>query len=279
MDTPCVSLTFSPSGNYLATAHVDRLGIYLWFNKTLYTHISLHPITDEDQVTESLPLTGINQEPLNCLIDDDECAHISKEQIENSITMSGLDDTRWQNLLNLDSIKKRNKPLQPKKSLIPAPFFLPTIESIDLQFDIKSSLIKNDSNNKVIPETFMQTVFAQQLMKAYTLNDYEQLFKQLKLMNPSTLNYEVRSLSNEANGNSELMVKFLELINQLSQNNNNFELLQSYLGVFLKYNGLNLGQHSDIVNIIEQISSNNSWKKLENDFLLCLSIVEYMKNN
>jgi len=64
-------LTFSPTGSYLATAHADRLGIYLWFNKTLYNHVSLRPITEEDQITEPLPLTGINQESLECPDDED----------------------------------------------------------------------------------------------------------------------------------------------------------------------------------------------------------------
>uniref|UniRef100_A0A2S2PSE4 WD repeat-containing protein 36 n=1 Tax=Schizaphis graminum TaxID=13262 RepID=A0A2S2PSE4_SCHGA len=278
VDTPCVSLTFSPTGSYLATAHADRLGIYLWFNKTLYNHVSLRPITEEDQITESLPLTGINQESLECPIDEDTDEYISKVQIENTITMSGLNDARWQSILNLDAVKKRNKPLQPPKAPAAAPFFLPTIQSLDFQFDLKG-VDKNDSNTKVIPETLMQTVFAQQLLKASSLNDYQVLFDQLKLMGPSALNYEVRSLSPEAGGTYELMVKFLELLKQISTNNKDFELSQSYLGVFLKYNGRALAQRPEAINSIEQLSKHNAWEQLQNNFLLCLSIVEYMKNN
>lgn len=257
---------------------MDRLGIYLWLNKTLYTHISLHAVTEEDQITQFLPLTGVQQEPLNCPIDDDKSVYSPKKQIENALTTSGLDDARWKNLLNLDCIKKRNKPLQPKKS-ISAPFFLPTIESIDLQFDMKDSFTKNNSNNKMALENLMQTPFARQLIKAQTFEDYQSLFEQLKLIGPSTLNYEIRALLPEAGGNVDLMVKFLELIKQVSANNNNFELLQSYLGVFLKYNGLTLVQQSDKINILEHLSKYDSWEKLENDFLLCLSIIEYVKNN
>jgi len=263
----------------LATAHVDRLGIYLWFNKTLYSHISLRHITEENQIIESLPSTGLNQESLNCSIDDNRIVNISVEQIENSITTSGLNDAKWQNILNLDSIKKRNKPIQPKKPLLTAPFFLPTIQSIDLQFDTGNLLATNNSTNKVVPKTFMQTAFAQQLTKAETLSDYQTLFEHLKLIGPSTLNYEIRGLSPEAGGNFELMVKFLELIKLVSKSNNNFELLQSYLGVFLKYNGRTLAQRTDAIHILEKMSIDNTWTKLENNFMLCLSIVDYMKNN
>lgn len=272
-------MTFSPTGNYLATAHVDCLGIYLWFNKSLYTHISLRPVTDEDQIIESLPLTGINQESLKCPIVEENDEYATIEQIENTITMSGLNDARWQNILNLDAVKKRNKPLQPPKTLASAPFFLPIIQSVDFQFDIEGALSKKDSDHKVGPETLMQTVFSQQLIKAQTLDDYQALFDQLKLMGPSALNYEVRCLSPEAGGTIDLMVKFLELLKQVSEKNNNFELTQSYLGVFLKYNGRALAHQQEAINSLEEISKHNPWNQLQNDFLLCLSIVDYMKNN
>lgn len=272
-------MTFSPTGSYLATAHADHLGIYLWFNKSLYTHISLRPIVEEDQIVEPLPLTGVNYDSLECPIDTDNDEYISKKQIENMITMSGLDDARWQNILNLDAVKKRNKPLHPPKAPAAAPFFLPTIQSVDFKFDIEGALSKDDSNNKIAPETLMQTVFAQQLLKAQSLNDYQSLFDQLKVMGPSALNYEIRSLSPEAGGTYELMVKFLELLRQVCENNKDFELTQSYLGVFLKHNGRALAQQPKAIESLEQLSQHNPWEQLQNDFLLCLSIVDYMKNN
>lgn len=272
-------MTFSPTGSHLATAHVDCLGIYLWFNKSLYTHISLRPVTNEDHIIESLPLTGINQESLKCTIIEESDEYISRKQIENTINTSGLCDARWRNILNLDVVKKKNKPLQPPKAVASAPFFLPVIHSVDFKFDIEEALSKNDSKNKIDPETFMQTVFSQQLIKAQTLDDYQVLFNQLKVMGPSALNYEVRCLSPEAGGTFELMIKFLELLKQVLEKNNDFELLQSYLGVFLKYNGRALAQQPKAINILEEISKHNPWNQLQKDFLFCLSIVEYMKNN
>lgn len=273
-------MTFSPTGSYLASAHADCLGIYLWFNKTLYTNISLRPISEdqENQLTESLPLTGINQNSIECPVDYVTDDNVSKEQIENMITMSGLDDARWQNILNLDIVKKRNKPLQPLKVPVAAPFFLPTIPSVNFQFDVDSELNKKKSTNKIDIETLMQTVFAQKLKRAQSFDDYQALFDQLKLMGPSALNYEIRSLSPEAGGSNELMFKFLDLLENVSKNNKDFELSQSYLGVFLKHNGQVLTQHPEGIKSLDRISK-QPWEKLQDDFLLCLSIVEYMKSN
>lgn len=43
------SLTFSPTGDYLATAHVDNVGIFLWANRTQFTNVSLHSIADDEE--------------------------------------------------------------------------------------------------------------------------------------------------------------------------------------------------------------------------------------
>lgn len=230
-------------------------------------------------MTESLPLTGVNSESIECHIEDEKDEYVSREQIDNLITMSTLDEARWQSILNLDTIKTRNKPLQPPKVSAAAPFFIPTIASVDFKFDLESASRNDDLKNKPLPETLVQSVFAQQLLKADTLEDYQALFDKLKCMGPSALNYEIRCLSPETGGTYELMMKFLELINQVSKNNKDFELSQSYLGVFLKHNGCALAQQPDAITILDQISKHNPWEELEKDFFLCLSIVDHMKNN
>lgn len=232
-------------------------------------------------MTESLPLTGVNPESIECPIEDEKDEYESKEQIDNMITMSTLDEARWQSILNLDTIKARNKPtLQPPNGADAAvPFFIPTIASVDFKFDLESAFRNDDSKNKPLPEILVQTVFAQQLLKADTLMDYHALFNKLKCMGPSALNYEIRCLSPETGGTYELMMKFLELLNLVSKNNKDFELSQSYLGVFLKHNGCALAQRPDAINILDEISKHNPWDELEKDFFLCLSIVDYMKSN
>jgi U3 small nucleolar RNA-associated protein 21 len=43
------------------------------------------------------------------------------------VTLSMLPRTQWQNLVHLDAIKARNKPIEPPKKPAAAPFFLPTL--------------------------------------------------------------------------------------------------------------------------------------------------------
>lgn len=43
--------------------------------------------------------------------------------------------SRWQTLLNLETIKARNKPKEAPKAPERAPFFLPTLPGVDNRFD------------------------------------------------------------------------------------------------------------------------------------------------
>lgn len=119
-EVPCVSLSLSPTGDILATAHVDYLGIFLWTNRTTYAKISLKALTP----TENPPLVSFPeclnehlQEKDTFTIDEgDDTQFVSREQVAlDLVTLSGLATSRWQNLLNLDIIKKRNKPKSAQK--------------------------------------------------------------------------------------------------------------------------------------------------------------------
>mgnify|MGYP001810922628 CR=1 FL=1 len=46
-------------------------------------------------------------------------------------TLSMLPRTQWQNLVHLDTIKARNKPMEPPTKPAAAPFFLPTLAGVD----------------------------------------------------------------------------------------------------------------------------------------------------
>lgn len=46
------SLSMSPSADFLVTSHVDSVGVYTWYNKTLLSHVSLAPLSDDYQPQE-----------------------------------------------------------------------------------------------------------------------------------------------------------------------------------------------------------------------------------
>ena len=60
-------------------------------------------------------------------IEDSKDIYETTDIFDDMITLSSFPKSRWQTLLNLESIKKRNKPIQPPQAPKLAPFFLPTI--------------------------------------------------------------------------------------------------------------------------------------------------------
>lgn len=106
----CVSLAFSANGNFLATAHVDDLGLYLWNNQSLFTQVSLRAL-EADFEPKLAPLPGSTarrseEEDKLYEITAEEDEFTSPEQIADAlVTLSLLPDSRWKNLLCLDAIK------------------------------------------------------------------------------------------------------------------------------------------------------------------------------
>ncbi len=113
------SVCFSPtSAEFLATTHINELGVFLWSNKTLYTHVPLKPLSDdyEPPATLAMPSTAFEVASTDSRstnghenIDestrdyDDYKNYVSPEQLAfELITLSLLPQSRWKHLINLD---------------------------------------------------------------------------------------------------------------------------------------------------------------------------------
>lgn len=126
VEMPATSVSFSPTGDFLATVHVDSLGVFLWSNSTLYTGSMLQPLaSDAKPSLEPLPMTIRDTDDGVTGADTDadgpdpvvppsdliaaaagQAPLLGPEQLdEHLITLSTLPRTRWLTLVNLDVIK------------------------------------------------------------------------------------------------------------------------------------------------------------------------------
>ena len=118
-EQPAISVSMSPTFEYLATTHVNDVAVYLWSNKTLYAHIPLKQLPEdfEPSSTVSMPSAasskaqvesnGDETEKESSMEDyDDYRNYHSPEQVDlDLVTLSLLPESRWKNLINLDIIK------------------------------------------------------------------------------------------------------------------------------------------------------------------------------
>ncbi|KAF9189420.1 hypothetical protein BGZ51_009596 [Haplosporangium sp. Z 767] len=264
------SLSFSPTGDFLATAHVDNVGIFLWANRMQFTTVSLRSITEDDVIRVALPTSSTLEEEEN---DDAENMYTTNEEVmaleptietpeqltEQMITLSLLPKSKWQTLLNLDVIKARNKPKEAPKAPEKAPFFLSTLPGVEPKFVAtkQDEERANVEDTKMIRMSMLQpeTVFMTLLKRGHATGatrrvvnegqkneesiiverDYTDFFDHLKTLNPSAVDFELRSMSLD-NDLAEPRY-FLEAIECLLRQRKDFELAETYLNLFMRIHG------------------------------------------
>lgn len=282
MDAACTSLTFSPTGELLATTHVDYLGVFLWMNKTLYTHVSLKPITDSDHVPIMDLPSGTHEakDVMEVEEDEEEVEEFeSAKQIEDLITKSKLASSRWQNLLNIDVIKKRNKPKEPPKTST-APFFLPTIPSLDIRFDLSNLEKEKEEESASKNQLLTQTVFGKMLRETENLNNFRDVFEKLKNMGPSAIDFEINNLSAVIEHSEILLLQFMKMIKFIFDTKLDFELAQAYLALFLKVHGETIIGNNKLRNYLNELQDGQigGWKQLQNLLFYNLSVIKELKS-
>lgn len=285
VDVACVSLCMSPTGEILATAHVDSLGLFLWCNRTLYAKITLTALSPNDDIpTVSLPECysdeSDNQEQETEI---EKVEFMSPQQISHElVTLSGLAGTKWQNLLNIDIIRQRNKPKSPPKALKAAPFFLPTTSSLNFKFDFIDRDNKQDNNSKLLKPADLLSLspFGKLLHGTITDGNFDSVIEKLKTFGPSMIEFELKSLTAEEGGSVTIMLQFIKCIEYMLKSNTDFELAEAYLGLFLKIHGNNIASENilrkDLLNI--QSCHGVSWDKVQEKLLYNLCVIENLKS-
>ncbi|ORX40070.1 putative WD-repeat protein [Kockovaella imperatae] len=233
------SLTFSPTGDFLATAHVDSLGVHLWANKAQFSDVAFSHINDEDDVQAvALPSVQVVDdlsrlegfEPIGAPEPTD--IYTSPEQLtEGLLTLSLMPRSRWQTLLNLDTIRARNKPKEPPKAPEKAPFFLPTVAGLETRFDLSSAQPDEASSSTQKISTFgsfIDSDFTRRLMLEPEDSNYSAFFEFAKALSPSALDLEIRSLSS-----IEHLSRFLHALTARLKSHRDFEAVQALLSVLL----------------------------------------------
>jgi U3 small nucleolar RNA-associated protein 21 len=92
------SVAFSPAGDFLATTHVNRVGIYLWANRAQYENVDLKPLKQED-----LRMLGLDH---SMMMDEEEMTWaVASTPSDSLVETSAMSATKWQTLLNIQVIK------------------------------------------------------------------------------------------------------------------------------------------------------------------------------
>ncbi|XP_040914708.1 WD repeat-containing protein 36 [Toxotes jaculatrix] len=278
-----VAVSMSPTGDFLATAHVDSLGVYLWTNKSLYGPVGLRPLpVDYQPATETLPgvtAAGSEQEVTSEEVDD---VYKSADQLgAELVTLSLLPESRWKSLLHLDEIKKKNKPVAPPVAPAAAPFFLPTAPGLTPRFMLPTAT-EQETQSKVLSWGLLsqRSEFSSALESALESGSYELPVRLLKDCGPAAVSVELTSLTSEGGGASSLLLAFIHMIDSMLASGRDFELAHAYLALFLKLHLRSLSQDSIALAMLLRLSTRleKGWAELQASFNQSLCLLSYTKS-
>ncbi|KAJ2715236.1 rRNA-processing protein utp21 [Coemansia spiralis] len=248
-----VSVAFSPVGDFLATAHMDSVGIFLWASRAQFTDVSLRQINPDSDGSDgdtggaallALPTSAgladdeADEGPADADADAGSGAYLAPEQLtDNMVTLSSQPKSKWQTLLSLATIKRRNMPEKAPRAPEQAPFFLPTVSGVEHRFDTSEAAPAEDpaaggprSESKIISVS-TESALARVLGRARETMAYAPVFQYLKELNPSAVDAEIRSLP--VDDGLAAVGTFIAAVTAQLQSKRDFELAQAYLQVFL----------------------------------------------
>ncbi|KAJ0015630.1 hypothetical protein NQD34_009250 [Periophthalmus magnuspinnatus] len=271
-----VGVSLSPTGDFLATAHVDSLGVFLWTNRSLCGPVGLRPLPSDFQPsTEALPCARPDEEEEVMLLEDDD-AFVSREQLgAELVTLSLLPESRWKTLLQLDAIKKRNKPTAPPAAPAAAPFFLPTIPGLTPQFNVPIATDAGAQSKVVTWGTLGQrSEFSRALEDAARTGAFALPVSLLKGSGPSLVSMEISDLSAEGG------VAFLQMIDSMLQSGRDFDLAHGYLALFLKTHLRTVSRDPVAMEMLLRLSTHleQVWAELRVSFDQSLCLLTFAKS-
>nr|AAT68148.1 TA-WDRP-like [Danio rerio] len=286
VEAAAVSVSLSPTGNFLASSHVDGLGVYLWSNNTLCSLVSLRPLPADYEPTVIMlpgncPSKDTEEEEVLDSDSSEMAEYISPAQLdEHLVTLSLLPDSRWKNLLHLDIIKKKNKPKEPPKVPKAAPFFIPTIPGLVPQFSLPNTPSEAQSKVVNLGVLAQKSNFYIELENAIESNSYEEPVKLLRELGPSAIETELRALSPDMGGDVGVMKSFLKMISCILKSKKDFDLAQAYLALFLKLHLRLISDEPELMEEAEKVSAQleETWMCIQTLLNQSICLLSYIKS-
>lgn len=300
LSSPCVSLSISSTGEFLATAHKDSLGINIWCNYTIYCPTTLKSINPEASPTLlDMPFVKCddidqeNQESGDRVLAESELTaeltYVSPEQLNKDlITLSSLPSSRWKHLLKIDELRKQQliQEEAKKEKQMKIPFFIPVKDGLKPELDKQAVQRLNEANDpgklsSKIQELRLLSPIAKCLIDCGNVNDYTPFLTQLKELGPSATDAEIRSLGMETCGYNQPMLCFLDAIEQALNSNLDYELVSSWLALFLKAHSDTIQEDSKTKERCFELSDpvRTRWNRLSEEFNQVFCVLNFVRSS
>ncbi|KAF1974682.1 Utp21-domain-containing protein [Bimuria novae-zelandiae CBS 107.79] len=264
----CTAVSLSPSGEYLATALDGEVGVHIWTNRTLFTHVSTRQISEDEIAIMAAPtvsgegggdvVDAAAEEDIEA--EEDETAVPIVDQLSEGITtLSLVPKARWQTLLHLDVIRARNKPKEAPKAPEKAPFFLPSTsqpdgkkasDALDKTAAEETSRISSSTLASRSSAASATSEFTRRLTKAAETSNYTPVLEHLASLPPSAADIAIRTL--DTMPPYDELQTFVEALTSRLEERRDYELVQAWMSVFLCIHGDVVVQDEQLVGLLRR---------------------------
>ena len=305
MQSSCTAIAFSKTGEFLATAHADSVGIDIWTNRTLFAHVPTHHISQNETTKvvrptasgeggEGLLDAAFDEEP-NADQYPDALPSSADQLSDEMMTLSLVPRSRWQTLLHLDTIAQRNKPIEPPKAPEKAPFFLFSREGLDKAAaatttqdppkQIQQPTPHERSRIFKIDRKAAQSEFTTLLHSYTTSNDFTPFIEHLKTLPPAAADVQIRSLnplasSTSPDENTNEFVTFVSALTFRLRQKRDYELVQAWMAVFLRVHGELVPRDKGLVEALKvwKAVMEEEGKRLEKLVGYCAGVMGFLRS-
>lgn len=247
-----VAVGFSNTGEYLATAHEDSIGVHLWTNKTLFTHVPTRRIGLDEIVDVDIPTAAGGENLIGGVFEEDPeepdaaTASTVVQLSSDLLTLSLVPKSRWQSLLHLDTIRARNKPKEPPQKPKTAPFFLPADAKPPADEPAETQAPASRITRIADPAAAATTALTSLLgaFAADPASDAADVAALLAGMAPPAADVAIRTLDPAA-ASGEL-VAFVRMLTARLQRRRDYELVQAWMAVFLRCHADVVGESAEL---------------------------------
>lgn len=292
--SPCISVAFNPSGEFMATCHKDQRAVFLWASKNHFdSPAQLEPLDlnyepswkgVKREAEEAFFTQREDDDSMSYLMEEDEEKKEEEVTIDESrlIELSGLAPSRWANLPDLDIIRQRNKPIEPAKKPKRAPFFLSAAATLD-GFEFEKEKDDTEERRKIAEAKRnvleLESAFSSKLRNASSHSALLDAFRTLKKMSLSAIDFQIRTLS------PDVITSFLRMLLSALKMHEDLDLVQAYLATLIKVHRTHLWSEGDDLNdetgeVLSEILEGvrRVWKRMDEPFIETSSIVAFAKS-
>lgn len=315
LETPCTALAFSGTGEYFAMSNEGQLGVNLWTNRAVFKHVPTRQISEKEigQISGPTASGEGGQGLIEAAFDDETKSEADDTVVAPSLdqlsadmmTLSLVPKSRWQTLLHLDLIKKRNKPTEAPKAPEKAPFFLPSTLNGNKAPDKSAVVSAKESDESKSRITKLDWSRSEELFTAklrdgavngnceYTRHPETcildtdcipdgDFIEYLKSLSPSTADLELRSLSIGDTGDNESneLMHFIRALTSRLMARRDYELTQAWMTVFLRLHFDLIMENAALLAVLREWKSHQEKEKDRLDHLVgyCGGVVGFLRS-